>query len=137
MLNFEEKMICRKVGHIFELADADYRSVPFAKCWLKSKNVVRLMNYDFNDVAQSPLYLFELFIEENDLSRIKKNPYQMADVMFWYGYILTWIIYDDKIQPSELEGKYDITSIFESYETLHTTSNEYAVDLIRNEYKLQ
>jgi len=137
MLNFEEKMICRKVGHIFEMADANYQSVPFARCWLASENVVRLMNYDFNDVAQSPLYLFELFEEENDLSNITNNPYRMDDVMFWFGYILTWLIYDDRIQPSELERKYDISSIFKNYETLHTTSNEYAVDLIRREYQLQ
>lgn len=136
MIDFEEKVVCRKVANIFEMSGTSYDAYGFTAMWLNSENAKRLVEFDINDVAQSPLYLYKRFIEENtDLKYLINEDYDMSDVMYWIGYIITWIYYDEKIELSKILEIFDIKKMMCCYDTLHMLSTVHAIEEIKVNFR--
>ena len=137
MLDFEEKILCRKVAGVLELAAIEgYEPIAFTKLWLSSKTAYNLYIWDFKDIAQSKQYLLHSIEIEYQLTEEDKqnNVEQMSDAMYWAGYTLMYLSLLDKIEPKELLEMYDIGRILQCYDTLHILSVTVAIDKIKEDF---
>lgn len=138
MPDFEEKALCRKVGGVFELsAQKGYEVLAFTKLWLKSQTADHLYHWNCNEVAQSKQYLLhsielEYGLTDQDACSREIN---MEELMYWGGYILTYLSFTDRMEPKEIEKQYDLEKVLECYDTLHTLSAQIAVDKIKEEFR--
>ncbi len=137
MPDFEEKAICRKVGGVFELsAIKGYEPIAFTKLWLNSKTADNLYRWDFHDVAQSKQYLLHSIELEYGLKSedAKANEVKMSEVMYWGGYMFTYLSYQENIKPEDVLKAYDVERVLKCYDTLHTLSAGVAAEEIKEQF---
>ena len=59
-----------------------------------------------------------------------------SDVAYWMGYLLlSWHVQDD-ISGTKLLETYSLNYMYNNYDVLHTTSIGYAIDMIKENGKL-
>ncbi len=136
-LDFHEKIVCNKVGKMFAYAaeKCEFYEVNFCKAWLGSDVCNSVGDMDETIICQSHVYLFNNLIKETDI--IKHEGYIMdKDVMYWIGYICTYMSFARNIKSEEILKLYDIKQMMENYDTLHTLSSNYTVELIESDYCL-
>ncbi len=132
MLTFADKILCRKVGKIFE--NSDYNIIMFPEYWLKSDINKSILNYEASMISQSPLYILHCF-DELYSSTIPKTLEDLdKDSLFWFGYILTYIQLYNNISGDILWKKYDVIEALKHYDVLHTVSCKVASDMILHDY---
>ena len=138
-IDFYQKAIARKIGNTFRMAtENEYDIVDFIDKWLSSDVSKRIWEENPIDIAQwAPYQLDSLLIEleENGIS-LKKSDELFPDEMYWMGYLLTYWGFDEQITGPELK-QYDIVWIFNQYDTLHTTSIEYAINSIKEHHEYE
>ena len=136
MIGYEEKALCRKIANVFELAGKKgYDVVSITNSWIHSNTALRIYNKDFNEIAQSPVYIFNSFKKEASLSK-KNNDEDFNDLLFWLGYMITYIEFYKELSPEEISKKYDILRFAESYAVLQTLSAKRAAEECEEEYKI-
>lgn len=128
--NFLRHSISRVFAHVCkEIIKKEYDIVDFFDKFIESNISIRFFN-DGSVFSQAYLYIMEVILEE--LPVIKKNKdAKLYDVplAFWMGYIVSEYIQlgNDKdilIKNNTFKWLYD------GYETLHTQSVGYVIDLI-------
>ena len=84
-------------------------------------------------ICQSKNYLFNSLLQEFSIPY--HTGYEMdADVMFWTGYLLMYWQFMEGLSGEELIHKYDLKSIMENYDVLHTMSVKAAIKTIKQDY---
>ena len=132
-VNFFQKAIARKIGNTFKLATNEgYDVVEFTHAWLCSEVAERIFQENAIDVAQWANYqLDSLMIElEEKGMTISKSKKSFPDEMYWVGYLLTYWEFMDHVPGKELNSC-DVVWLINQYDTLHTTSVEYAISEIK------
>lgn len=69
---------------------------------------------------------------ETDVIRIEKD---YSDLMFWLGYMVTYIQFMLDIPPNKVWNEYDMVGFAASYDVLHTLSPKCAAEECFNEHK--
>lgn len=136
MIGYEEKALCRKIADTFEIASKHLVYPPdFIEKWLMSETAVKIYEKDFNEIAQSPLYIYNSLIKEKRIEMLNEQTVEEYPmVMYWTGYMLTYMGFLCEIAPEHLWKKYDVIRIAEAYETLHTVSIQRAIEEINEEF---
>lgn len=127
-----DKMVCKKVAKVFEASR--YNVILFPEYWLKSDIDQQLINKEPALLSQSPLYILECFSDEtgNKIPYTKENIEK--EVLFWFGYIITYIQLEYNISGAELWKKYDLVDALRHYDVLHTVSSKTAANMIIKDY---
>ena len=135
MVGFEEKALCRKIAKTFEFAGMKgYPVEEFTKEWLESDTAKRIYDRDFNEIAQSSLYVLNSLLKEKELV-CDGSGKDYTDLFFWLGYTITYMQFYLEISPEKLWNKYDIIGFAGSYDVLHTLSSKTATEECVNEHK--
>lgn len=136
MIGFEEKALCRKIGNVFlRASQMGYLPDAFVESWLCSEEALKIYVKDFNDIAQSPVYILNSLLMEDKAIIFDADKADLYDdLMYWLGYIVTYMQFSLEIPPEDLWCRYDIVSFAGSYEVLHTLSNKNATEECVIEY---
>ena len=134
MVGYEEKALCRKIANTFEFA-GDKKVFPpdFIKAWLQSDTAYRIYTKDFNEIAQSPVYIFNSFMLESDFNVKTEDNYD--DILYWVGYMVTYMEFLFELSPADLWSKYDLIGFASAYDTLHTLTTKRAAEECDNEFR--
>ena len=136
-LDLSQKILCNKVGKMFAAASEklNYYEISFCKEWLHSELCRSIIDMDETIICQSHIYFLNSLKMELNLP---EHPgYKMdRDVMYWAGYIFTYWMYMRGVDGPEIVNGYDIKSILEDYDTLHTMSSRAEIRSIEKEYCL-
>lgn len=128
MVGYEEKALCRKIARMFEIAGKRGYSVQdLSEKWLCSDTALRIFNKDFNEIAQSPVYVLNSLSMEKSVYKDGSGE-KYEELLFWLGYIITYIEFFTNLTPREVWNKYDIIRFAESYDVLHTLSSKRAAE---------
>ena len=92
--------------------------------------------------SQADTYIYHCF-EEEFKTPVKEKNYDDelmymydSDVAYWMGYLLlSWHVQDD-ISGTKLLETYSLNYMYNNYDVLHTTSIGYAIDMIKENGKL-
>ena len=137
MLHPFEKGLCRKTASIFELAGK--KGLPvllFTDLWFSSDCAKRLYNYDFYDIAQSPLYHFHnIMAEMDELAKYENTENGFAELLYWSGYTLAYWQFWRNISWQKIKEKYDWKKFLSDYDCLHTMAVEKAIELAETEHR--
>ena len=132
-LDLYQKAIARKVGNTFKLACEDgYDIRTFAYKWLCSDVAKQLWSENPTIIAQWALYQlnsFKMEMEEQNVE-IPHSDMTTPDEAYWLGYLLTYWGFQEGLMGEQL-AEYSIGWMIDQYDTLHTTSIEYAIDAIK------
>ena len=104
--------------------------------WMNSDVFYQII--DGNEVycSQAKTYVARCFIEEIQTCRKADSIEIDDDILYWFGYLVTYWCFSQSIKPGDISRKYDIKSIVNAYEMLHTLSVKTAIDKIMEEYGL-
>jgi hypothetical protein len=58
------------------------------------------------------------------------------EILYWFGYLISYWCFSEDISPCFILHAYDLKSILDAYETLHSLSVGTAIEKIMEEYKL-
>lgn len=132
MIGYEEKALCRKIADMFEIAGHNKCDPSdIIKKWLQSDTSQKIFNRDFNEIAQSPLYIYNSLLREGNIISCEK---EYADLLYWVGYILTYIGFKRELEPKKVFEQYDVIGFAGAYDTLHTLSPKVAFEEVTKEY---
>ena len=133
-LDLSQKITCNTVAKTFSLAAETIPcyEITFCKKWLISDLCSSIQQSDETIICQSKSYLCKEFIKNNEIPL--HEDYKMdKEVMYWMGYLLTYWMYSTGINGAEIVSRFNIKSILERYDTLHTTSMQVAIETIESE----
>ena len=134
-LNLSQKITCNTVAKTFELAATKLScyETTFCKQWLESALCASILEEDETVICQSKAYFFDEFLRSAKLP--KHEGYKMdREAMHWIGYVLTYWMYATGISGKDIASHYNIKSILEQYEVLHTMSATAAIQTIEGQY---
>lgn len=135
MVGYEEKALCRKIARMFEIAgERGYSAKELPEKWLNSQTALRIYDKDFNEIAQSPVYILNSLNMENAVIKDMSGT-DYADLLYWLGYMLTYIEFFRELPPQKLWDMFDIIRFAESYDVLHTLSSKRAAEECMEEYR--
>lgn len=143
-LNNERTEIVKAMADIFEFAVSEmkYNVFSFTEILLKS-DVFDRFPYDFSLFSQSPKYVINVLIKEENKESILMNKKMMEDInywtetAYWFGYMVeSWAIVDN-IKGIDLLNKYDVKEIILSYPRLHCMSITAAVNEAKSDFALE
>ncbi len=134
-LDLGEKVVCNIVGKMFAFASEKLScyEISFCKAWLTSRPCERIAEMDETLIGQSKVYLFNDFIKELNIPFYEGYKINQ-DVMYWAGYIFTYWMFATGITGKEIAERYDIKSILQQYDVLHTQSTKHAIETIQKEF---
>lgn len=133
-LNLSQKITCNTVAKMFEHAATKLScyETTFCKQWLSSALCASIGEEDETVICQSRAYFFDEFVHTARLP-MHKGYTMDREVMHWAGYIFTYWMYATGITGKQITSQYDIKSILEQYDTLHTMSVPAAIESIQNQ----
>ena len=134
-LDLTQKLLCNKVGKMFELAASELHcyEVSFCKEWLCSDINKQIIALEETLIYQSKNYLFNSFKRVLDVPTHGGHKMD-TNSMYWMGYLLTYWMFMDNIDGNYITKNYDLRSIFEQYDVLHTMSIKAAIKTIKSNY---
>lgn len=145
MLDYEKLCICKSLARTFQYAvTSEYDLRTFIEKTLRTE-VFADFAEDYTLYPQSGSYIFARIKEE--LSRKNSSLFPAAEFQnrckpffeetaYWIGYLFQYWRFLENISPTEMT-KYDIEEIIYSYDPLHTQSIKYAIDWIKQEYRIE
>ena len=101
---------------------------------MNSKVADNIYIRDFKDIAQNYVYLFNSLMLERKIELSGKVS-AYTDILFWLGYMVTYLEFFLELSPKELWEQYDIVRYAQNYEVLHTLSSKNATEEFISEYK--
>lgn len=137
-LDLTQKLLCNKIGKMFEIAASELHcyELSFCKAWLCSDLIKEIIGLEEALLYQSKNYLFNSFKQE--LSIPVHKDYEMdQDAMYWIGYLLTYWMFMDGLDGEYIIKKYDLKTILEQYDVLHTMSIKAAIKTIKKDYTIK
>lgn len=135
-LDLAQKLLCNKVGKMFEIAASKLEcyEVSFCQQWLKSDLCKEIVAMEPTVICQSKVYFYNSIMSQVDLA-VHKDYVMDAEAMYWMGYILTYWMYMENIDGETISELYDIREMFSQYDILHTMSPRVAIELIKRDCK--
>lgn len=134
-LDVTEKAICRKVGGTFELAaQKGYFPLCFMKEWLMSDTMEQLRLMNLNEICQSKLYQLDSLLRETDIPRDESENREYCDVMYWIGYTLMWMAYQEDMPGKKIYNEYNIEEVMKNFDVLHTLSTQVTIEEIKVQF---
>ena len=137
-LDLTQKLLCNKIGKTFELGALKLHcyELTFCRAWLNSVLLNDILKLEETLICQSNNYLLNSFIQENNIpSHSDYKPDE--NVMYWIGYLFTYWMFMDEINGEVILKHYDLKSILEQYDVLHTQSIKVAIKTIKKHYNKQ
>lgn len=135
ILDLGEKTVCNVIGKMFALASNKLNCYEpsFCKAWLISSLCERICKMDETLICQSQTYLLNSFIKEIEIPTHKDYEMQ-EDVLYWAGYTFTYWSLLKGISGKEIAERYDLKSILQQYDILHTQSPKTAISEIESNF---
>ena len=133
-LDLTQKLLCNKVGKMFELAADQFRfyELTFCEEWLCSELNKQLFALEETLICQSKNYLLNSFVRE--LQAPVHEDYKMdREAMYWMGYLLTYWMFMEGIEGETILEKYNLKAMIEQYDVLHTMSVKAAIKTIKKD----
>lgn len=135
---FVELKLCEKVGKILIEAKKIYRGNDFIliAAWLSSNVFSEMISGNEVYCSQAKTYVARCFMEEIAFCDDTENVEIDDDVLYWFGYIVSYWCFSEEIEPCCIAQNYDLKSILDAYEMLHSLSVKTAIEKIKEEYHL-
>lgn len=137
-MHFVELKICEKVGKILidakKLADTDDYALVLA--WLNSDIFAEIIKGNEIYCSQARSYVARCFINEASIENTSEHISINDDVLFWFGYLITFWCFEQDILPYGISQKYDIKRILNGYDALHSLSAKMAINIIEENFKI-
>lgn len=137
-MHFVELKLCEKVGSVLEECNSIYNqdSLQLLLIWLESEIFERIIDGDVALCSQAKSYIARTFMNENKgrLNDVQANKVMSNEILFWFGYLITYWCLEYQETARNIIKKYDIESIVYSYEVLHSLSVKFAIEKIKEDY---
>lgn len=134
-LDLTQKLLCNKVGKMFELAAQNLScyELSFCEAWLQSDISKQIQELEETLICQSKTYFLNSF--NKSISLPSHEGYKMdSDSMYWIGYLLTYWMFIEDVEGEFILKKYNLKAVLEQYDVLHTMSIKSAIKTIKNDY---
>lgn len=137
-MQFVELKLCEKVGKILIEAKKLHKGSDYALvlAWLDSEVFAEIIKGNEVYCSQARTYVARCFINEADIADDGEDIQIDDDVLFWFGYLVTYWCFEKDSLPDSIARQYDIASILNGYEMLHSISVKMAMDKIMEDYRL-
>jgi len=136
-LHFIELKLCEKVGAVLQECNklCNCGSSHLATVWMQSKIFDRILDGDVSVFSQAKSYIVRTFFEKNrnELAVSSEKEMLYDDVLFWFGYLITYWCLELKETPTNIMRNYDVSEILYSYDVLHTISIKEAITKIKED----
>lgn len=135
---FVELKLCEKVGKILIEAKKLYKGndLMLVVAWMNSNVFSEIIAGNEIYCSQAKTYVARCFMEKNKIAGDSEKIELDDDVLYWFGYLVTYWCFSQGIVPSDISRHYDIESILNAYEMLHTLSVKTAIEKIMGEYRV-
>lgn len=139
-MDFSELMLAEKIGKVLALAVSQkkYNRYELIKKWLASETYDETIHFSVHLCSQSKLYILNSFEDEisPDLPSIDEDSPLYEDDLFWFGYIVAYWFFLDKISGTDILRQIDVGKMLDEYDVLHTLSPKHAIELIKEDDSL-
>jgi hypothetical protein len=135
---FVELKLCEKTGKILIEAKKLYKgpALSMVDQWLKSEVFSEIIVGNEVYCSQARTYVARCFIEETRGCGATGTVEIADDILYWFGYVVCYWCFQSEISPSSIAQNYDLSSILNAYEMLHSLSVKTAIEKIREDYHL-
>ncbi|MFI3213083.1 MAG: hypothetical protein R3Y24_07050 [Eubacteriales bacterium] len=136
-MHFVEMKICEKVGKIIVECQKNYQKddLLLVRTWLLSDTYAKILDEDVVLCSQAVTYIAKVFMEENKNRMIENIKPQVisSEILYWFGYLITYWCIEYNELPKNIAYSYNISSILESYEVLHSLSIKTEISKIKED----
>lgn len=136
-MHFIELKICEKVGKIIVECQKRYQKddLLLLQTWLSSDIYERILDGDVIFCSQAKTYVATVFMKENQnrLSETGKRQFISSEILYWFGYLATYWCIEYNELPKNILCNYNISSIIESYDVLHSLSIKTEINKIKED----
>lgn len=138
-LGFFDLSLANKVGYVLGILNTKYNfdAYEIIERFTSSNLFEHIIDWDVAVVSQSKYYIADLFLEEFEKDLPMKNSINNSDALFWYGYLITRWCIQEQIYGKDISENYNIISILQSYDVLHSLSIDNAIDHIKLDDRLE
>lgn len=136
---FVELKLCEKIGKILIEAKKLYQgeALLLLTAWLKSAVFSEMIAGNEVYCSQAKTYVARCFVkEEFDMFPQSEEVGIDDDVLYWFGYLVSYWCFAYQVEPEHIAENYDIEKIVNAYEALHSVSIKTAIKKIVEEYGL-
>lgn len=132
-----ELTLARKIGDVLRILNQEYHfdSLELVADFTVSRLFQQIMDWDVSIVSQGKYYIAQLFVEEYQEKLPVKCGYDDSEALYWYGYLLTRWCQIEQTTGKEIYEQYNVRSILQAYDVLHTLSIENAIEHIKMDDK--
>ncbi len=137
-MQFVELKLCEKAGKILAEAKKLHKGSDYALvlAWLNSEVFSEIIKGNEVYCSQARTYVARCFMRENDIADDGEDLQIDGDVLFWFGYLAAYWCFEKGSLPDAISRQYDIRSILNGYEALHSVSVKMAIDKIMEDYHI-
>lgn len=136
-MHFVELKLCEKVGNVLEECNSICQcSMQLILTWMESEIFERVIDGDVALCSQAKSYIARSFMNENKnrLEAISSAIVFRNEILYWIGYVITYWCFEYEERPRDILRQYDMESVVQSYEVLHSLSVKTAIEKIKEDY---